>query len=42
MTLQFIIAIGVFLALNNWMANRTNAEVDRQAPPEGETVPSIP
>jgi NSS family neurotransmitter:Na+ symporter len=42
MTAQFAIAMVVFVLLNNWMADRTRAEVDRTAPPEGETVPSIP
>jgi len=42
MTAQFAVALVVFLLLNNWMADRTRAEVDRSAPPEGETVSSIP
>jgi NSS family neurotransmitter:Na+ symporter len=42
MAVQFAVALLVFLLLNNWMADRTRAEVDRGAPPEGETVSSIP
>ncbi len=42
MSAQFIIAILLFVLLNNWMVKRTRAEVDREEPPEGETLPSIP
>jgi NSS family neurotransmitter:Na+ symporter len=42
MTVQFVVALGVFLLLNNWMVRRTNPDVERQAPPEGEMASSIP
>jgi hypothetical protein len=42
MTVQFIVAGVILFALNNWMVRRTNPDVTRNEPPEGETVPSIP
>ncbi|MGH7500739.1 MAG: sodium-dependent transporter [Longimicrobiales bacterium] len=42
MTAQFVIAAIILYILNNWMVRRTNPDVEREAPPEGETVPSIP
>jgi neurotransmitter:Na+ symporter, NSS family len=42
MLLQFAIALGIFLALNNWMVRKTNPDVEREVPPEGEMLPSIP
>jgi NSS family neurotransmitter:Na+ symporter len=42
MTVQFIVAGAILFALNNWMVRRTNPDVTRNEPPEGETVPSIP
>ncbi|MFO7262472.1 MAG: sodium-dependent transporter, partial [bacterium] len=40
--LQWGIALAFFLALNGWMVRKTRPEVERAAPPEGETVASIP
>lgn len=42
MTVQFIVALVILAALNGWMVKRTQPDVDRSSPPEGETVPSIP
>jgi NSS family neurotransmitter:Na+ symporter len=42
LVVQFAIALVVFLVLNRWMVRKTNPEVDRGAPPEGEMVSSIP
>jgi len=42
MSVQFIIALVILAALNGWMVRRTNPDVDRAEPPEGETLPSIP
>jgi NSS family neurotransmitter:Na+ symporter len=42
MLAQFAVALVVFLLLNNWLVRRTNPDVVRAAPPEGETVSSIP
>jgi NSS family neurotransmitter:Na+ symporter len=42
MSVQFIVALVILAALNGWMVRRTNPDVDRAAPPEGETLPSIP
>jgi len=42
MSLQFVIAASLLYALNGWMVRRTKPEIDRTAPPPGETVPSIP
>jgi len=42
MLVQFAVALVVFLLLNNWLVRRTNPDVDRVAPPEGEMVSSIP
>jgi hypothetical protein len=42
MVVQFVVALVVLIALNNWMVRRTNPDVDRTTPPEGEMMPSIP
>ncbi|MGH7504955.1 MAG: sodium-dependent transporter [Longimicrobiales bacterium] len=42
MLVQFVIAMVAFLALNDWMVRKTNPDVDRAVPPEGEMVSSIP
>ncbi len=42
MSLQFLVAAIILFALNGWMVRRTKPDVDRAAPPAGETVPSIP
>jgi NSS family neurotransmitter:Na+ symporter len=42
MSVQFVVALVILVALNGWFVRRTNPDVDRAAPPEGETVPSIP
>jgi NSS family neurotransmitter:Na+ symporter len=42
MTVQFIVAGVILFLLNGWMVRRTNPDVTREEPPEGETVPSIP
>lgn len=42
MSLQFIVAAVILFALNGWMVRRTQPDVDRTAPPAGETVSSIP
>jgi hypothetical protein len=40
--LQFAIAIGILLLLNNALANRTNIEEDRSFPREGQPITTIP
>jgi NSS family neurotransmitter:Na+ symporter len=42
MSVQFVVALVILAALNGWFVRRTNPDVDRASPPEGETVPSIP
>jgi len=42
MGLQFVIAALILFALNGWMVRRTQPDVDRNVPPGGETVSSIP
>jgi NSS family neurotransmitter:Na+ symporter len=42
MVLQFAIAIGILLLLNNALANRTNIEEDRSFPREGQPITTIP
>jgi NSS family neurotransmitter:Na+ symporter len=42
MSLQFVVAAVILFALNGWMVRRTQPDVDRTAPPTGETVSSIP
>jgi NSS family neurotransmitter:Na+ symporter len=42
MAVQWIIALGIFIALNGWIVRRTRPDADRNVAPEGETVASIP
>ncbi len=42
MAVQFVIAAVVLWAANGWMVRRTQASGDREEPPEGEMLPSIP
>ncbi len=42
MVVQFLVAGTALFLLNGWMVRRTNPDVDRSMPPEGETLPSIP
>jgi NSS family neurotransmitter:Na+ symporter len=42
MAVQFVIAGVVLFAFNGWMVRRTNPDVAREEPPEGETIAAIP
>lgn len=39
---QWAVAVGIFLALNRWMVQRTHPEVAREEAPEGGMPPAIP